>query len=345
MTESLISADALRNWRAALAGKHPPQSELGRLEAGIEQLLARSGAQINLRDYVRLLEGIHPAHSIALAWEVGAGTALGGGFRAVLGCKTLGAALHWACMFFPLLQDDSDMKLTIDGDWAALSYKILDPAIWPRQVDAVYTLALLARLLHAARPEAWPHVRIALEADAPAVAARLESAAQAPVTPGCPANALRFPASFLDAQLALNERYDPDLIARLFRQLTSKERATPLSARARKLIFAEMNEGRVSQSRIAGKLGVSSRTLRRRLADERQPFQTLLDECRMQVAAQELRIRGDASLADMALRLGYTEHSTFTRAFARWFGMAPRDYRRALSTGAAGAAGAAPQPA
>ena len=56
-----------------------------------------------------------------------------------------------------------------------------------------------------------------------------------------------------------------------------------------------------------------------------------LDECRMQYAALEFRKRKKQSLAEMALKLGYSEHSTFSRAFQRWSGMAPHEYRRAVA--------------
>jgi AraC-like DNA-binding protein len=97
------------------------------------------------------------------------------------------------------------------------------------------------------------------------------------------------------------------------------------------MIFREMNDGSVNQEHIARELGISSRTLRRRLAEEGQSFQGLLDRCRMEFAALEFRIRRKLSLSDMALRLGYSEHSTFSRAFARWSGMAPQEYRRSVA--------------
>ena len=108
-------------------------------------------------------------------------------------------------------------------------------------------------------------------------------------------------------------------------------RLTPITERTRQMIFNEMNEGRVNQEHIARELGISSRTLRRRLSEENQSFQGLLDECRMQFAALEFRTRRKLSLSDMALKLGYSEHSTFSRAFARWAGMAPQEYRRSVA--------------
>ncbi|RME66501.1 MAG: helix-turn-helix domain-containing protein, partial [Alphaproteobacteria bacterium] len=122
----------------------------------------------------------------------------------------------------------------------------------------------------------------------------------------------------------------PGLLADLSRTLARKRRAVPISDRARRMIYAEMHDGNVCQEHIARELGVSSRTMRRKLAAEGLSYQALLDDCRMRFAAHEFRTREKLSLSEMALKLGYSEHSTFTRAFARWTGMAPQAYRRAI---------------
>ena len=75
--------------------------------------------------------------------------------RAILGCKSLGSGLHWMCQYFPLLQDASCLRLDVNEDWSMLSYKILDPTIWPRHEDAMYTLGIYSALIRAAAPEAW----------------------------------------------------------------------------------------------------------------------------------------------------------------------------------------------
>ena len=49
----------------------------------------------------------------------------------------------------------------------------------------------------------------------------------------------------------------------------------------------------------------------------------------MEVAALEMKRRPGASLAEIALMLGYTEHSSFTRAFNRWNGAPPQQFRAA----------------
>lgn len=81
-----------------------------------------------------------------------------------------------------------------------------------------------------------------------------------------------------------------------------------------------------TQTRVAEALGMSERTLRRRLAEEDASFQQLLTEVRSRLALVYLR---DDSLAlqDIALLLGYHEQSAFTTAFKHWHGMTPGQWR------------------
>ncbi len=210
-----------------------------------------------------------------------------------------------------------------------LCYKIQDPQIWPTHIVAVCNLGFQARFIKAAAPEAWSQVQLIVESETNTNSANLAKITQASVIHGGSTNAVRFPASLLDAPFAPQNDYDPTAISDLSKTLTAKERTTPISQRTRKLIFSQLNEGNVSQSRIAKSLGLSSRTLRRKLSDEGQSFRELLDLCRMQSAGLELRKQQKVSLSEIAIRLGYTEHSTFSRAFTRWAGIPPREFRLA----------------
>jgi AraC-like DNA-binding protein len=79
-------------------------------------------------------------------------------------------------------------------------------------------------------------------------------------------------------------------------------------------------------SDIASSLGMSARTLQRRLADEGHSFQSLVDRARQDLAQQLLK-ETDYSLAEIAFLTGFSEQSGFTRAFKRWAGQTPRSYR------------------
>ncbi|HEV7732600.1 MAG TPA: helix-turn-helix transcriptional regulator [Candidatus Binatia bacterium] len=85
---------------------------------------------------------------------------------------------------------------------------------------------------------------------------------------------------------------------------------------------------------VAEIVQVSSRTLQRRLFDEGRTFADLVAQVRCDLAQRMLEdpVR---KVVDVALDLGYSDHAHFTRAFVRWTGESPRNFRRRRSTNAA----------
>lgn len=77
---------------------------------------------------------------------------------------------------------------------------------------------------------------------------------------------------------------------------------------------------------VARNLGMSVRTLRRRLTDEGLTFASLLNDQRKETSMAMLRSR-ELSVDDVAARLGYSNAANFTRAFRQWTGMTPTAYR------------------
>lgn len=99
-----------------------------------------------------------------------------------------------------------------------------------------------------------------------------------------------------------------------------------LEQRARLAISQTLSEGVPTVSDIASHLGMSARTLQRRLADKGASFQGMVDLARRELAEQLLK-ETDYSLAEVAFLTGFAEQSGFTRAFKRWAGQTPRSYR------------------
>jgi AraC-like DNA-binding protein len=100
----------------------------------------------------------------------------------------------------------------------------------------------------------------------------------------------------------------------------------PFLGNVRRAMFAALGTGDVSLTALAKALHVSPRTLRRRLTECGVPYKTLLDEVRREVALREVA-RNIESLDALAERLGFSEASTFYRAFKRWTGTTPARYR------------------
>jgi AraC-like DNA-binding protein len=79
-------------------------------------------------------------------------------------------------------------------------------------------------------------------------------------------------------------------------------------------------------------LGMSERTLARRLLAQHTSYETLLDSVRQQKAIEAVE-QSSERLADIALALGFAESSTFYRAFKRWTGVAPAQWRQRYAKG------------
>jgi AraC-like DNA-binding protein len=102
-------------------------------------------------------------------------------------------------------------------------------------------------------------------------------------------------------------------------------------AQVRAAVIRNLAHDRVRLASIAAGLGLSPRTLQRKLHEAGASFQQVLDAARHALAQDYLRQRG-LSLADIAFLLGYQEQSAFTHAFREWSGMNPGAWReRALA--------------
>jgi AraC-like DNA-binding protein len=105
--------------------------------------------------------------------------------------------------------------------------------------------------------------------------------------------------------------------------------------RTRAVIVRHLQDGEPRRQKISTMLGMSERTLQRRLAAEGTSFQRLLDNTRRELAQHYLG-QGNVSLPDIAYLLGFSDQSSFFHASRRWFGSSPRRYRIQLISDAHG---------
>jgi AraC-like DNA-binding protein len=91
-------------------------------------------------------------------------------------------------------------------------------------------------------------------------------------------------------------------------------------------IVEKLPDGPPNQQQIADALHVSNRTLQRKLKNEGTSFMDLLQDTRLQLARKYLRQRS-RSVVETSYLLGFSEPSTFSRAFKRWTGVAPAEFR------------------
>lgn len=106
-----------------------------------------------------------------------------------------------------------------------------------------------------------------------------------------------------------------------------------LDRQVRDLLTSSLSEGVPLLSDIASRLAMSGRTLQRRLAEQDSSFQDLVDESRRRLAKRLLR-NTDFSLTQVAFMTGFSEQSALTRAFKRWVGQTPGEFRANAHAGA-----------
>jgi AraC-like DNA-binding protein len=97
-------------------------------------------------------------------------------------------------------------------------------------------------------------------------------------------------------------------------------------------IIKAIQGGEPTLEAVASTLAMSRRTLHRRLQDHHLVFKELLQQIRLQLARQYLA-QQRLTLAEIALLLGYSEQSAFTRAFRHWCGTTPLQYQKRLRSG------------
>ena len=105
-----------------------------------------------------------------------------------------------------------------------------------------------------------------------------------------------------------------------------------VSHQARQTLCRLLPQGEPKRQAVAGALHMSTRTLQRRLQEEGTSYQQLLDETRRELAQQYL-VQPDLTLLEIGYLLGFADPSNFFRAFKRWFGMPPGQYRAQQQVG------------
>lgn len=142
-----------------------------------------------------------------------------------------------------------------------------------------------------------------------------------------PQTKLAHPANYLQLPVAMADPAMQQLAQSRAEALLQELSAEPGFLRELKAVLTRgLPVGRVSLAETAQALNLSTRTLHRRLEEERTSFRGVLDELRRQSAESLLR-QPQPSLADIAFLLGYTEQSTFQQAFKRWSGLTPGQFR------------------
>jgi AraC-like DNA-binding protein len=330
-----IQARPLKSFYRRLSLSEGQQADvLGRNNLDDGWLAMGDGSLIPLRAFVGAMEDLSQmTGNLILGWHLGESidmADLGETGLALSLAPTLGDALTCLGDSFASIQTNTYLRFQVDGDVATVKYTILDPTIWPRQQDAELTLGVISGLIHRfAGEDCQDNLTVELEHNRNAGSRALSGHIKGSIHHGAALNSLSFPARLLSQRQTDGPATDFQAISRhLERSTHALVAAQPLSARVRLLLFQGMDDGAIDQETIAKTIGISPRGLRRHLVEEEgKTFQDIVDETRRALASAYLT-RTRLSLGEIALHLGYSDQTAFTRAFTRWFGASPRSFRR-----------------
>jgi AraC-like DNA-binding protein len=109
--------------------------------------------------------------------------------------------------------------------------------------------------------------------------------------------------------------------------VSSTEANQAFGRRVREIVTGLLESGTPDVREVASAVSTSARTLQRRLRGAGLTYAGLVQQARCEAASQML-LESDRSVSDVARTLGYSDPAHFTRAFHRWTGLAPREFRR-----------------
>ncbi|MFC9995164.1 AraC family transcriptional regulator [Nocardia sp. NPDC127526] len=179
-----------------------------------------------------------------------------------------------------------------------------------------------------------PVHRVSFRHAAPADTSRYRAVFGIEPTFGAPANVAAFDSVYLELPLPQANEWARSTHEQLCRDLLARRQArTGVAGAVRDLLVRKPGEV-PDQTAVAGELFMSPRTLSRRLNEEGTSFRALLDEVR-QMLSEELLDHTDMTTEQVAARLGYAEAASFIRAFRRWKGCPPQEYRGRAGRGGA----------
>lgn len=139
---------------------------------------------------------------------------------------------------------------------------------------------------------------------------------------------ITFAADYLDLPIRQTEQSLHEFLKTAPAQLLVKfKNASSLTSRIREVLKSHIGEEMPTLNEVASMLYLSPQTLRRRLAAEGKSYQGVKDNLRRDTAIH-LLLKPELSLEDVSEQVGFSETSTFHRAFKKWTGVTPGLYRQ-----------------
>ena len=240
---------------------------------------------------------------------------------------TIGDSLLSTSKYFPLINTAIELPIQVGTEHVQFGARAPShPAALTRPY-AEYLFAAVFLRTRTASGVAFPLRAVEFIHPAPASSTEHERVFGCPVHFGAEACRMIIARSVWDTALPRANHGLFDLLNQHATLLLERLPAEPgLATDVRAAIASELRGGDIGLDHVAKKVGMSGRTLQRRLEALGVAYSDLVDEMRCAVSTSYLADR-ELALCEVAYLLGFSEQSSFTRAFKRWTGQTPTEYR------------------
>lgn len=244
----------------------------------------------------------------------------------LLASSTLRDCCERLLNYFRLASEQGELRVSESEDRFCISTHSLTEGVAYETIDAWHAfLVRLFRLLY--KPDLTP-VSVSLARPCPAgYEEQYRKSFHAPVTFDAPDCEICLDRAVVDEPLIGGNREIALQNDRIIQQYLEALDKADIITRVKQTIIELLSSGNCSKLRVANEMAMSPSTLQQKLAERDSSFKDLLNQIRESLALAYVE-QARLSITEMSFMLGFAETSSFTRAFRRWTGKSPRDYRR-----------------
>jgi AraC-like DNA-binding protein len=251
--------------------------------------------------------------------------------HSVLGCRTLAHALERSLRFYALILDDISGTLERNSEARIVLHERAGGA-----GSRVFAHELLLMLLYGV--SCWligrriPILRTEFSYAEPGHSAEYRLMYSAELSFDRPKTLIAFDSGYLDLPVVQDERSLKEFLRTAPESILLKyKNGSSLTARVRRRLRQFLPGDVPDFEQLALDLNMTAATLRRRLHEEGESYQSIKDQLRRDLAISYLS-HSTRSVMDIASELGFSERSAFHRAFRKWTGASPGEFRRTVQT-------------
>ena len=247
----------------------------------------------------------------------------------VVSSATLGEALRSLERYLPVWTNVGAFRLNVEPTVAHFQWKYSDSSLPEPRHDVEMTIAAIARFNRLSDGVAWQPREVWFAHAKPKDVSEHARIFRAPVRFGMPVNSLLLDTSLLNLPMRGANSVAHEVITTAAEQLLAMGPGKAnLTQSVLSFIRQRLCSGDFSLQEASRHLGLSRRTLQRKLREECASHRLLVEQARRDLS-RCLLLGSQATATEAAYALGFSDPTAFHHAFQRWHGMPPQAYRAA----------------